>query len=128
MLRLDGRAVQPNVFHGALERLAVTGWQVVEEGGRLRVLLAQPGTQVDLPIVRDAVLAALARVGVHDVAIEVAAVDAIPRTALGKAPLIRRASSESAVTPSTGPSRDSRDGRDLTSSATIPPRSIQKTR
>ena len=33
VLTLAGVAVHPNVFHRALERLDVAGWQVIEEGG-----------------------------------------------------------------------------------------------
>jgi phenylacetate-CoA ligase len=82
--------VHPNVFHGALERLPVAGWQVIDERGRLRVLLAEAGA-VDLDAVKRSTESALATVGVAGVAIRVEAVDSIPRTALGKAPLIRRA-------------------------------------
>ena len=68
----------------------VAGWQVIDEGGRLRVLLAG-GSSIDTAATADSVRLALARVGVVDVPVAVDLVDAIPRTALGKAPLIRRA-------------------------------------
>ena len=90
VLTLAGRVVRPNVFHHALERLPVSGWQVVEDAGRLRVLLARPRTAVDPAVIRAEVTTALERVGVHEPAIEVSIIDAIPQTALGKAPLIRR--------------------------------------
>ncbi|HEY6058812.1 MAG TPA: hypothetical protein VIV06_12335, partial [Candidatus Limnocylindrales bacterium] len=41
-LVLHGVTVHPNVFHGRLESLAVAGWQVIDEGDRLRLLLARP--------------------------------------------------------------------------------------
>lgn len=71
-------------------RRPVAGWQVVDEGSGVRVLLAG-STTVDAARTADGVRAALARVGALDVAVAVNLVDAIPRTALGKAPLIRRA-------------------------------------
>jgi putative adenylate-forming enzyme len=89
VLWLGGVAVFPNVFHSALERLPVAGWQVIDEGGRLRVLLAG-GPSIDTAATVESVRLALARVGVVDVSVQVDLVDAIPRTALGKAPLIRR--------------------------------------
>ena len=56
----------------------------------MRVLLAG-AAGVDARVVGDSVRAALERGGAHDVPVAVDLVDAIPRTALGKAPLIRRA-------------------------------------
>jgi putative adenylate-forming enzyme len=90
VLTLGGHVVRPNVFHNALERLPVAGWQVVEHGGRLSVLLASPMSDIDPAVVRAGVTKALEQVGVHDPAIEVSIVDEIPHTALGKAALIRR--------------------------------------
>lgn len=88
VLSLGGVSVHPNVFHGALERLPVSGWQVIDEGGRVRVLLAS-AANVDATVTAESVCAALERVGAHDVQVTVDLVDAIPRTAMGKAPLIR---------------------------------------
>lgn len=90
VLTLAGVDVRPNVFHGALERLPVAGWQVIQEPDGLRVLLAD-AEDVDLHRVEGDVGDALAAVGVARVRITAIAVDTIPRTALGKAPLIRRA-------------------------------------
>ena len=91
MLSLAGVRVHPNVFHVVLDRIDVVGWQVVDEGGRLRVLLARPSAGVDPAVVADETAAALAHMGVHGTSIEVDVVDEIPRTALGKTPLVRRA-------------------------------------
>ena len=90
-LTLGGMAVHPNVFHAALDRVPVAGWQVVENGGRIRLLLARPAPSVDPATVADDVAAALERVGSHDVVVKAEVVESIPRTALGKTPLIRRA-------------------------------------
>ena len=67
----------------------VTGWQVIDEGERLRVVLAD-GASIDTAATADSVRQALARVGVIDVPVQVDLVEAIPRTALGKVPLVRR--------------------------------------
>jgi hypothetical protein len=85
---LGGVTVQPNVFAAVLERLPLAGWQVIEENGRLRVLLAGQHNGLNPETVRMDVAAALDRVGADDVAITAEVVDAIPRTALGKAPLV----------------------------------------
>jgi phenylacetate-CoA ligase len=90
VLTLGGVTVHPNVFHGALERLPVAGWQVIDEGDRLRVLLAG-AANVDAAVTADLVQRALEAVGVRGIHVTVNLVDSIPRTALGKAPLIRRA-------------------------------------
>jgi putative adenylate-forming enzyme len=103
MLTLSGVRVHPNVFHAVLDRIDVAGWQVVDEGRRLRVLLARPSPGVDPVVVADDTATSLEHVGVHDASIEVQVVDEIPRTALGKAPLVRRAAL-SATSPS-DPSR-----------------------
>ena len=98
VLVLGGVPVHPNVFHGALERLQVSGWQVIDEDGRVRVLLA--GARDVVPArTAETVRDALERVGARDVPVSVELVDAIPRTALGKAPLIRRGPLAPAVTP-----------------------------
>ena len=91
VLTLAGVTIHPNVFHGVLERLPISGWQVVEDGGRLRVLVAGAAPDIEAHTVRTDVTSALDRLGARNVAIEVELVDAIPRTALGKAPLVRRA-------------------------------------
>jgi phenylacetate-coenzyme A ligase PaaK-like adenylate-forming protein len=91
VLTLAGVTVHPNVLHRALERLDVGGWQVIDEGARLRVLLARPAPGVDLAAIERSVVSALEGVGVRGIDIDAQAVDSIPRTALGKAPLIRRA-------------------------------------
>ena len=90
ILTLAGTKVHPNVFHNVLERLPIAGWQVIDQGGRLRVLLAN-ARGVDPGDVAKTISDALDRAGARDVPVEVALVDAIPRTTLGKAPLVRRA-------------------------------------
>lgn len=91
LLTLAGVVVHPHVFHAPLERLAVAAWQVIDEGDRLRVLLAPTSPEVDAAAVARDVATALDGIGVHGIPIETIIVDEIPRTALGKAPLVRRA-------------------------------------
>ena len=98
VLELGGTPVHPNVFHSALERVAAGGWQVVDDGGRLRILLAEP-VNMDPPDVVASVEHRLADHGVTGIPITVERVARIPRTALGKAPLIRRAGQSAAADP-----------------------------
>lgn len=88
VLTLAGVPVHPNVFHAALEGLPVAGWQVIERSGGLCILLARPAGE--LPDVVGRVAAELGRVGARAVPVCVDVVDEIPRTPLGKAPLVRR--------------------------------------
>jgi putative adenylate-forming enzyme len=90
VLTLAGVSVHPNVLHAALEALPVAGWQVVERGGALCVLLAGPLRPLEPAAIATAVATALNRMGARDVPVEVRIVPEIPKTRLGKAPLIRR--------------------------------------
>lgn len=83
--------VHPVVFHAALDAVHGAGWQVRQERGGLRVLLAGPRAPSEL---EDAALRlgrALSACGVGDVRIEVVRVDAIEPGASGKRPLVARA-------------------------------------
>jgi putative adenylate-forming enzyme len=92
ILTLAGVSVHPNVFHAVLERLDVAGWQVIDEGDRLHLLLARPSSGVETVVISKDITTALERIGVHDIPVEVEVVDEVPRTALGKTPLVRRVS------------------------------------
>lgn len=83
--------IHPNVFHAVLDDLPLAQWQVIHEAGALRILLVGTGTAIDTADVRRSIEVALGSVGVTPVGVRVDEVDAIPRTALGKAPLVRRA-------------------------------------
>lgn len=89
VLHLKGIAIHPNVFHSALEPVPVAAWQVVEEPDGLLVLLAQPAEEVVDADVATSVRASLEQAGADGVRVRVERVEAIPRTALGKAPLVR---------------------------------------
>ena len=89
VLDFNGIAIHPNVFHSALEPVPVAAWQVVEETDGLLILLAQPTDGVVDADVATSVRAALQQAGADGVQVRVERVEAIPRTALGKAPLVR---------------------------------------
>ena len=89
VLHFNGIAIHPNVFHSALEPVPVAAWQVVEETDGLLVLLAQPTDGVVDADVATRVRAALQQAGADGVRVRVERVETIPRTALGKAPLVR---------------------------------------
>ncbi len=89
VLHLNGIAIYPNIFHSALEPVPVAGWQVVEEPDGLLVLLAQPSEEVVDADVAMSVRGALRQAGADGIRVRVERVDAITRTALGKAPLVR---------------------------------------
>jgi putative adenylate-forming enzyme len=90
VLTLAGVTVHPNVFHNVLDGVPVAGWQIIDEDGHLRVLLADARPDVDPKDVAARITAALTDIGARGIPVHVEAVDAIPRTALGKAPLVRR--------------------------------------
>ena len=85
------RTVQPLVFHHIMDRVTAAGWQVTQHGDELEVLLAQP-RDLDHGALAGAINSALATQGVQPPRIKVREVASIPRTALGKAPLIVRES------------------------------------
>lgn len=93
VLELPGKVgpttVHPIVFHHALDQIATSGWQVIQEPGRLRVLIAGIAHGYDPEGIRAAVVAALDTAGVEAIPIEVQPVEDLERTALGKAPYVR---------------------------------------
>lgn len=82
-------SVHPDVFHHVLDEVGTSGWQVIQEAGRLRVLVAGmvPGHSVQG--IRSAVGAALEAAGAAAVPVDVEPVAELQRTALGKAPFVR---------------------------------------
>lgn len=85
------RVVEPIVLHHVMDPVTAAAWQVVHEPDRLEILLVRPD-RVDPAELVTAVRSALAARGVAPPPVAVREVDAIPRTALGKAPLIREVS------------------------------------
>jgi phenylacetate-CoA ligase len=86
------RVVQPIVFHHIMDRVQAAGWQIQQTAAGLEVLLAQP-QRVDLSTLAGDIRSALATHGVVPPSVHVSEVMAIPRTPLGKAPLITKMSS-----------------------------------
>jgi hypothetical protein len=76
-----------------MDRVSTAGWQIIQRPGGLDVLLAQP-QEVDNRALATSLRAALAAQGVAPPAVRIREVAAIPRTALGKAPLITTAAVE----------------------------------
>jgi phenylacetate-coenzyme A ligase PaaK-like adenylate-forming protein len=81
------RTVQPVIFHHVMDRVSAAGWQIRQHGSRLEVLVAQP-RDLNADGLAVAIRSALTAQGIQPPAIAVQEVAAIPRTALGKAPLI----------------------------------------
>lgn len=82
--------IHPNTFHQALELLALEKWQVVQQREALTVFLEGRENASLTSSVSQAVLAALAALGVDSTSVDVRWVATIPRGPSGKAPLVRR--------------------------------------
>jgi phenylacetate-CoA ligase len=79
--------IHPNVFHRVLETVAAREWQVVQDEGGLRVLLAG-ADPIAVTTISKRVAEELRSAGAVAPEIRVEFVEAVPRTALGKAPLV----------------------------------------
>lgn len=88
---IDGSPVRvhPNVFGHVMERVPVREWQIVQEPAALRVLLARPDPSLDVDVLATNLRRELRGVGVADAVINIEQVAQVPRTAAGKAPLVR---------------------------------------
>jgi phenylacetate-coenzyme A ligase PaaK-like adenylate-forming protein len=82
-------SVHPNVFHKVLDEAALTGWQVIQEPSGLRVLLVGLAASASREVVHADVVSALTSAGVVGAQVNVQVVEAVERTPLGKAPLVR---------------------------------------
>jgi phenylacetate-CoA ligase len=82
-------AVHPLVFHNILDLLPVSGWQVVQDTDRLRILLAHVHGPVDDRQVESAIRQGLAEQGAVAPTIEVQRLAAITQTVAGKTPLVK---------------------------------------
>lgn len=82
-------AVHPLVFHDVLDRVPGGEWQVVQDGDALRLLVVGPGEGFDAGAVAAMIRRGIEGLGARPRAVDVAIVDAIPRTSAGKAPLVR---------------------------------------
>ena len=80
--------IHPVVFHQILDLLDVSGWQVRQEQGQLRVLVAAPAWDFDADGTARAVRRALAAAGAEPPPVTVSVVDTIPAGPAGKRPLV----------------------------------------
>jgi phenylacetate-CoA ligase len=81
--------VHPLVFSRIMDMLPVSGWQVVQETGGLRVLLSGVRGEFRDEMLADTLWQALLEQGAIVPRVEVQRVESIPKTAAGKAPLIK---------------------------------------
>ncbi|MBA3906975.1 MAG: phenylacetate--CoA ligase family protein [Pseudonocardiales bacterium] len=84
------RTVQPVVFHHIMDDVTAAGWQIVHRPDGIEILLARP-QQVDMQALASRMRTTLSAHGVTAPTVTIREVAAIPRTALGKAPLITEA-------------------------------------
>jgi len=82
-------AVHPIVFHQVMDTVPASGWQVVQESDEIKVLLSGVREGFEDGKLADALRQALAVQGVIVPPVKVQQVSAIPRTAAGKAPLVK---------------------------------------
>lgn len=82
-------SVQPLIFTRIMDTLPVSGWQVVQEADGLRVLLSGVHGDVRDELLTQALQQALLDQGALVSHIEMQHVDTIPKTAAGKAPLVK---------------------------------------
>lgn len=81
-------SVHPAAFDPVMDRLAVTGWQIVQEQGGLRVLLCGPPFADEKAVATELADVLRAR-GVADHRVRIVRVSSIPRDASGKTPLVK---------------------------------------
>jgi phenylacetate-CoA ligase len=86
----DGEVtVQPIVFHRVMDAVPAAGWQVVQEPGGLTVLLSGVREGFADGVVADALRRELSAQGAVVPKLEVRRISEIPKSAMGKAPLIK---------------------------------------
>jgi hypothetical protein len=81
--------VHPLVFSCIMDTLPVSGWQVIQEVDGLCVLLSGVRGEFEDDMLEATLRQALAEQGVIVPRVEVQRVESIPKTAAGKAPLIK---------------------------------------
>ena len=82
-------SIHPNVFHNILDEATIAGWQVIQEPSALRVLLVGLAPSASTAGIHATVVSALTSAGVVGTEVNVEVVEAVERTPLGKAPLVR---------------------------------------
>jgi putative adenylate-forming enzyme len=81
--------IHPLVFHDVLDLVPAGEWQIVQEGPALRLLVAGPSPEFNGTAVVEEIRGGIESLGVSPADIAWQEVPAIPRTAVGKAPLVR---------------------------------------
>lgn len=81
--------VHPNIFHRIMDTIPATGWQIVQERDRLRVLVSGSLDGSTEETITDTMRRALAEQGAIVPPIFVQRVPTIPKSPSGKAPLIK---------------------------------------
>ncbi len=81
--------VHPLTFHRVLDTLPVSGWQVVQKADGLNILLSGAANGLNDKALSDGVRDALAQQGIRVSRITVEHVAEIPKSASGKAPLVK---------------------------------------
>ncbi len=81
--------VQPLVFHRIMDTLPVSGWQVVQEADGLHMLLSNVRGTLNDEVLADTIRQALAEQRAVSPPVQVQRVASIPKSAAGKAPLIK---------------------------------------
>jgi phenylacetate-CoA ligase len=82
-------AIHPNVFHDVMDLIPTGGWQVILEPTGLRLLLVGEKRRDDEVKLETALRSALATQGANVPTITTEWVEAVPRGAVGKAPLVK---------------------------------------
>lgn len=87
----DGKpvAIHPNVFHDAMDTLAVAKWQIIQTENGLRVIVVKRTEDLNASRARDAIKTSLAKQNILNPEITVEVAEFIPKTASGKQPLIK---------------------------------------
>lgn len=90
-VKVDGGriTVQPGIFHRVMDLVPVAEWQIVHDDRGLTILVAGQGGDFQAEDLRSRLHDELLRTGAVAPVIRVESVAKIPRTSLGKAPLIR---------------------------------------
>src|SRR6266571_3196430 len=91
--------VHPLVFGRIMDTLPVSGWQVVQETGGLRVLLSSVRGEFEDEMLADTLRQVLSEQGAIVPHVEVQRVESIPKTVAGKAPLIKSNLSQAEISP-----------------------------
>jgi len=88
---LDGGVVRvhPNLFHDVLGSAPVARWQVIQESDALRVLVQGPRGAFEHDALTAALTRAITALGARAPPVRIEVVGSIPKTTIGKTPLVK---------------------------------------